>query len=133
MKSSIDLIYLSQFEASIREALIILENKIQKLSGLYNLNGSKLIGEAFKLETDKNGIVTLFPKIKINTLGDVTELNEHEGVKLMLMGFFKSIRNIYMHKSINAEIFYTLNIITQVSFFIRVITDASLSQKITER
>ena len=48
----------------------------------------------------------------------------------MLMGFFKGIRNIYMHKSINAEIYYTLNIITQVSMFLTIIEGANLVDRI---
>ena len=94
------------------------------------MNGTKLIGEAFKYEIDKDNNITVRPRIEINSLNDITEINEHDGIKLMLMGFFKGIRNIYMHKSINAEIYYTLNIITQVSMFLTIIEGANLVDRI---
>jgi hypothetical protein len=48
----------------------------------------------------------------------------------MLMGFFKGIRNIYMHKSVNTEIYYTLNIITQVSMFFTIISGANIVDRV---
>ncbi len=130
LKKSIELLYSAHCESAIREAIIKLETKIQELANLYNLNGTKLIGEAFKYEIDKDDNITVRPRIEINSLSDITEINEHDGVKLMLMGFFKGIRNIYMHKSINAEIYYTLNIITQVSMFLTIIEGANLVDRI---
>ena len=130
LKKSIELLYSAHCESAIREAIIKLETKIQELANLYNLNGTKLIGEAFKYEIDKDDNITVRPRIEINSLSDITEINEHDGVKLMLMGFFKGIRNIYMHKSINAEIYDTLYIITQVSMFLTIIEGANLVDRI---
>lgn len=115
---ALDLLYISKYESAIREAIIVLENKIQKISKLYNLNGAKLIGEAFKYSFDLNtDTITSPPKIQINSLSNITERNEHEGLQFMLMGFFKGLRNIYMHKSINTTIMISLNLISQISFY----------------
>ncbi|WP_434305389.1 TIGR02391 family protein [Clostridium botulinum] len=87
---ALDLLYISQYESAVREAIIVLENEIKKISGLQNLNGFKLISEAFKYSYDsKNDSISLEPKIKINSLSNITERNEHEGLQFMLMGFLR--------------------------------------------
>lgn len=117
-EKSLKLLYMSQYESSVREAIIILEQQLQNLSGLENLNGNELISKAFSYQVDSNkNEITTYPKIKINNLSNITEQNEHEGIKLMLMGFFKSVRNIYMHKSVETQIMTSLNLITQISFY----------------
>ncbi|WP_084156527.1 TIGR02391 family protein [Clostridium akagii] len=115
---ALDLLYISQYESAVREAIIVLENEIQKMSGLRDFNGFKLISEAFKYSYDsKNARISLEPKIKINSLGNITERNEYEGLQFMLMGFFKGIRNIYMHKNVSTTIMISLNLIPQIAFY----------------
>ena len=113
--------YLSQYEAAIRKAVVILENEIKKFAQLPNLNGAELVGEAFKCQIDKEGIIVIEPIIKINNLSNINEINEHEGLKLMLLGFFKGTRNLYMHNNVSTAIYITLNTLTQVSYFLRAI------------
>jgi len=130
LQPAIDLLYISQYESAIRKSIIILENEIKKISDLPNLNGTDLVGEAFKYQKDQNGTVVLKPKIKINDLNDVNTINEHEGLKLMLLGFFKGTRNLYMHNNILTRIYLTLNTFTQVSYFLRAIHGGVLSAEI---
>lgn len=115
---ALDLLYISQYESAVRESIIVLENEIQRISELHDLNRFKLISEAFKYSYDsKNDSISLEPKIKINSLSNITERNEHEGLQFMLMGFFKGIRNIYMHKNVSATITISLNLIPQIAFY----------------
>lgn len=130
LQPAIDLLYLSQYESAIRKSIIILENEIKKISNLPNLNGTDLVGEAFKCQIDKNGTIVSKPKITINELSDINTINEHEGLKLMLLGFFKGTRNLYMHNNILTRIYLTLNTFTQVSYFLRAIHGGVLSAEI---
>ncbi|WP_172964009.1 TIGR02391 family protein [Paenibacillus sp. Cedars] len=115
---ALELLYLSKYESAVREAIVVLENKIQKISGLNNLNGIKLITEAFKYSYDQSSdTVTFPPKIQVNPLSNITERNEHEGLQLMIMGFFKGIRNIYMHKNVRTTIMISLNLLPQISLY----------------
>ena len=115
---ALDLLYISKYESAVREAIIVLENKIQRMAKLHNLNGIKLIGEAFKYNYDQNtDTITSAPKIQVNKLSNITERNEHDGLQFMLMGFFKGIRNIYMHKNVATTIMISLNLIPQISFY----------------
>lgn len=127
-ESALKLLYISQYESSIRQAIIILEQQLQNLSGLENLNGHELVSKAFtyKFDSNKNELITP-PKIKINNLSNITERNEHDGIQLMLMGFFRGVRNIYMHKSVETQIMTSLNLITQISFYDNLITRQLLS------
>jgi Protein of unknown function (Hypoth_ymh). len=131
LQPAIELLYLSQYESAIRKSIIILENEIKKNANLKNLNGTDLVGEAFKYQIDKNGTLVSEPKIKINALSDINEINEHEGLKLMLLGFFKGTRNLYMHNNLLTRIYLVLNTFTQVSYFLRSINGGVLSAEIS--
>lgn len=130
MEPAIDLLYLSQYESAIRKSIIILENEIKKIANLLNLHGADLVGEAFKFQIDKTGTLASEPKIKINELSDINEINEYEGLKLMLLGFFKGTRNLYMHNNISTRIYLTLNTFTQESIILRAIHGGVLSAEI---
>lgn len=127
LSSAVKLLTLSQFDSAIREAIIVLENRIQKLANLPNLNGAELISSAFSFD-HKGGSVIQPPKIKINELMDITDINEQEGLKLSLLGFFKGLRNIYMHKSVDVRFYFVFSIFTQISFFLRIIEGENISQ-----
>lgn len=124
---AVKLLSLSQFESAIREAIIVLENRIQHLANLPNLNGAELISSAFSFNY-KEGVVIHPPRIQINKLRNITDINEQEGLKLTLLGFFKGLRNIYMHKSVSTRFYFVFSIFTQISFFLRIIEGASISE-----
>lgn len=129
LKKSIELLLKSEFESAVREAIITLENILRKKSKLRNHYGFSLASESLKFEVDKkNNKVIVEPLIKINALSNESEMNEHEGLRFMLMGFFKGVRNLYMHKPIGAAVNMALSILVQIAFFIQILNGNSLNK-----
>ena len=104
LSRALDLFFSSEFEASIREAIVTLESLLRKKSKLRNSHGWNLVSDALKYDVDKSGKIITTPLIQINKLDTESERNEHDGFKLMLMGFFKGIRNLYMHREMGAQL-----------------------------
>lgn len=94
LNNSVKLLMKGEPDAAIRDASVVLENIIKKKSGIQDKHGKALIGEAFNTGKD---IELEPPKIKINDLKTESEKNEQDGLRLMLLGYFGGIRNLYMH------------------------------------
>jgi len=110
----------SKSVAAVRETLVTLEIIVREKSGLRDLMGSDLMAQAFSFKyesrTDK---ITQEPKIKINSLSNLTERNEQEGIKFFAMGVMQGIRNIYMHTKGTEKLYYCLQIITAVDLLLK--------------
>jgi uncharacterized protein (TIGR02391 family) len=118
----------SEFDASVREAIIKLETIIKDKAGLKDMMGASLMAEAFNFKTDpKTKEIIEEPKIKINELSDISKRNEQEGFKLLTMGFMQGIRNIYMHTQGAGRLYYALQIITMVDLFLKQIDGESIA------
>ena len=126
LDNSINLLYSSHFNSAIRDAVIVLETRIQNLSNLYDLNGQNLVSKAFNFSFSDNKI-TKFPLIQLNSLENVSKRNEQEGFMLSLLGFFKGIRNIYMHNQLETKIYLILNVFTQISYFLHILDGDSFA------
>jgi uncharacterized protein (TIGR02391 family) len=108
----------SELDSAVREAFVILETAISEKAGIYNSHGRDLVAKAFNLEMDNStGEIKRTPLIAINTLKTESERNEHEGIKLMLIGFFQGPRNMFHHNQIPAPMDMKITIILQTSFF----------------
>jgi uncharacterized protein (TIGR02391 family) len=91
----------SEFEAAVREAVVVLETSIKDKSNLTDLHGKDLASKAFRMEYDKqSNVVKTPPLIALNKLETESDRNEQEGVMMMLMGFFQGVRNLFQHNSI---------------------------------
>lgn len=111
-----DLIKKSEFISAIREACVILEDTIKKISGI-EAHGADLAAKAFsyKFDSNTNSFIQK-PAIQINTLSNQTLRNEQEGIKFLTMGIFKGIRNIYMHSHGSNKFRYCLKITIMIEF-----------------
>lgn len=128
LEKAVNLLYKSEYEASIRESIVVLENYLRKKSGL-DLHGTNLVAQSLGFEYDKaKRIMKREPKIKINSLDSESELNEQEGLKLMLMGFFQGSRNMYQHNNIYVPVNVILTLLLQISFFLKLIDGGSLTK-----
>ena len=128
LEKAVNLLYKSEYEASIRESIVVLENYLRKKSGL-DLHGTNLVAQSLGFEYDKaKRIMKREPKIKINSLDSESELNEQEGLKLMLMGFFQGPRNMYQHNNIYVPVNVILTLFLQISFFLKLIDGGSLTK-----
>lgn len=110
------------FDAAIREASIVLEDLIKEYAGIDGY-GTNLIDRAF--EGDESNP----PLIALNELHTSSEKNEQEGVKMMIKGFVKSIRNITIHNSIGHGSFQAFEILCFVDFIIKLIEGDSYTKK----
>jgi uncharacterized protein (TIGR02391 family) len=121
LNKSYKLVLKSELTSAVREACIVLEKEIRKISGL-NSHGVSLASQAFSFKYDKEkDIIVKEPKIKLNDLSSETLRNEQEGIQFLTMGLFKGIRNIYMHTKGSEKIHHCLQIITFVDFLLDII------------
>jgi uncharacterized protein (TIGR02391 family) len=110
----------SKSVAAVREALITLETIVREKSGLKDLMGPDLMAQAFSFKYESRAdTITQDPKIKINSLSNLTERNEQEGIKFFAMGLMQGIRNIYMHTKGTEKLYYCLQIITAVDLLLK--------------
>lgn len=124
LKNAKKLILKSEFESAVRDSVIVLENCIKKKANLPNSHGKDLVSKAFSFTYDKTTqTITKPPLIAINNLKTESERNEHEGLMMMLIGFFQGPRNIFQHNKIGTSVHMMWSIIMQVSFFLYLIDD----------
>lgn len=130
LKTALNLLLHSEPESAVREAVVVLENRIKELSGLNDSHGKKLVSEALDFTYDKqNGMFIKRPLIAINSLETESDFNEQEGIKLMLIGFFQGPRNLYMHNQIPAAVDVSVSLLMQVAFFLKLLEGSSITQK----
>ena len=122
------LVYKSEFEAAVREAFVVVETELRKKSGL-DLHGQNLVTKALKFEVDKHsGQVVKQPLIAINDLKTESDKNEQDGIRLMLMGFFQGVRNLYLHNHIGSGAATSFTAIINASFFLRLLDGHSITK-----
>lgn len=128
LQNSVDLMYKSEFQSAAREAFITLENALRKKSGL-DLHGFDLATKALSFECDKKtGEVTKQPLIVINGLKSESDRNEQEGIRYMLMGFFRGPRNLYQHNHIGSGVSNSISIVIEASFFLHLLDGHSITK-----
>ncbi|GEM_PF-3505510 len=117
-----DVLLSGNLDMAVREAIIVFEDIVKKVSKLKDLNGKDLISKAFSFEYDKlDGRVLIPPLIQLNSLDSLSKRNEQEGAKLMLMGFMQGIRNIYMHGKGAGNLYYSIQIITLIDIYLNAV------------
>ncbi len=129
LSKALDLLIQSEPESAIREAVVTLEKRIKDLSGLSNQHGKRLVSEALDFSYDKQTDTMIKrPLIAINSLKTESDINEQEGLKLMLIGFFQGPRNLYIHNKIPTSIDISISLLDQVAFFIRILDGCSMTK-----
>lgn len=117
----------SEFEAAVRESVVVLENGIKEKANLPDLHGKDLVSKAFRMEYDKpSGTVKTEPLIAINNLETESDRNEQEGCMMMLMGFFQGTRNLVQHNHLKASFNLIITQIIETSYFLYLIEGKSL-------
>lgn len=123
------LIYKSEFNSAAREAFVVVESVLRKKSGI-DSHGVDLVTKALQFQIDKQtGEVTQQPLIAINDLKTESERNEQDGIRFMLMGFFKGIRNLYQHHYIGSGASYAITVVLDASFFLNLLDGHSITKK----
>lgn len=120
------LIIKGEYEASVREAVVIFESLVRNKSGLSKFMGSDLMAKAFSYKKNDKGTITEFPKIQVNDLSTISEINEQDGLKYLSMGVMSGIRNIYMHGPAEDRIYLALQIVSFINFLIQEVNGANL-------
>lgn len=121
------LIIKGEFEASVREAVVVFESLVKKKSGLTKLMGSDLMAKAFSYKKNDDGVFTELPKIQVNGLSTISEINEQDGLKYLSMGVMSGIRNVYMHGSASSRIYSALQIVSFIDLLIKEVYGGSLT------
>ena len=122
-----NLIIKGEFEASVREAVVVFESLVKKKSGLTKLMGSDLMAKAFSYKKNDDGVFTELPKIQVNGLSTISEINEQDGLKYLSMGVMSGIRNVYMHGSASSRIYSALQIVSFIDLLIQEVYGGSLT------
>lgn len=129
LSKALKLLYKSEFEAASRESFVTLENYIKKKSGL-DSHGFDLATKALSFEIDKKtGEIKKAPLISINELKTESDMNEQEGIRYMLMGFFQGPRNLYQHNHIGSGVSNSISVVIQTSFFLNLLDGHSITKK----
>ena len=128
LERAVGLVYKSELEAAVREAIVVLETTLQEKSGLSNLWGKDLAAQALKIKYDsKQKLIIEQPLIAINKLDSPSRINEQEGIMHMLMGFFQGTRNIYQHKQVGTSANMIIFTVLQVSYFLKLLDGHSIT------
>lgn len=128
LSKTVNLVYKSELQAAVREAAVVLENVLQKKSGLSHLYGKDLAAQALKFKYDQKSKTFIEPPlIAINKLDNSSRINEQEGLMYMIMGFFQGVRNIYQHKPVGTSGEMMLISILQVSYFLKLLDGHSIT------
>lgn len=117
-----DLFKDGHYAAAVFEACKVLENRVKERlveidPSCANQYGKNLMVRA--LDTSK-------PGLRINTLTDVSESEEHEGLRFLLMGTFLAIRNPLGHKRMQHDPYEALQYLGLVSLLVRTVNAATL-------
>lgn len=124
-----NLIIKGEYEASVRESVVVFESLVKNKSGLPKFMGSDLMARAFSYKKNDNGTITEFPKIQVNGLSTISEINEQEGLKYLSMGVMSGIRNIYMHGPAEDRIYLALQIVSFINFLIQEVNGVSMTRQ----
>ncbi len=128
LKTAVNLLYKSEFEAAAREAFVTVENCLKKKSGL-DSHGFDLATRSLSFEIDKKtGELTKAPLIAINDLKSESDKNEQDGIRYMLMGFFQGPRNLYQHNHIGSGVSNSISIVIEASFFLHLLDGHSITK-----
>lgn len=123
------LLYKSEFDSAARESFVVVETILREKSGL-DLHGQDLVVKALNFEIDKNTKeIAKEPLIAINKLETDSEINEQEGLRFALMGFFHGARNIFQHNSVPAGVLAVITIIMEASYFLERLDGHSITKK----
>ena len=122
------LIYKSEYESAAREAFVVVETALKEKTGK-DLHGKELVVEALKYEYDRKTGELKKPCIAINNLTTESERNEQEGIKMMLIGYFQGMRNLYQHNHIGATVSYSITVVLNASLFLNLLDGHSFTQK----
>jgi len=77
------------YSDAIRKAFVRVNNRVKKMAGLVSKDGQALMGAAFK---DTN------PPLQMTALSIVSEQDEHDGMRFMMMGAMAAMRNPRSHE-----------------------------------
>lgn len=128
LEQALRLVYKSEFEAASREAFIVLETSLRKKSGL-DLHGFDLAAKALEFKINKStGEMEKSPLIAINAMKTESDINEQDGIRYMLMGFFRGPRNLYQHNHIGSGVSNSISIIIETSFFLKLLDGHSITK-----
>lgn len=119
----------SEYESAARETFVVVEKKLRQQSKL-DLHGANLVTQAlgFKYDNSKKVILEM-PQIAVNDLSTESKRNEQDGLKLLLMGFFRGQRNLYQHNSIGSGVSNIMAVIIEASFILYLLDGHSITEK----
>ena len=78
----------NNYEDVVKQALLYLTNVLREKTGLINLDGDKIITQAFNANN---------PKIQVNAMKDKNDKNEQQGVMYLGQGIYSAFRNPLNH------------------------------------
>ncbi len=93
LEKAINIMYKSEFEASAREAFVVLENYLKKKSGL-DSHGFDLATRALSFEVDKKTEKKKVPLIAINELKTESDRNEQDGIRYISWAFSRPKKSL---------------------------------------
>lgn len=109
-----------------RSALISIETELKRL-GKTQSYGTHLVDEVLAFEYDHNAKKYLRePAIKINKLKTNTDRNEQDGIRLLINGLFKGLRNTLMHQHVRLSPIDALSIVVMSNLMIHILNNGSI-------
>ena len=118
----------SEFESAAREAFVVVENALREKSGL-DFHGVNLATQALAFKYDKiNKAILEMPLIAISDLSTESKRNEQDGLKHLIIGFFKGQRNLYQHNHIGSGVSNVIAVIIEASFILHLLDGHSVAE-----
>ncbi len=114
-----------------RAALISLETELKRLGNTQSF-GNQLVDDVLGFDFDKKTQqVTRPPKVAINDLASPSDRNEHEGVRLLIAGMFRGIRNSLMHNHVRFNPVHALSVVVMTDLLLDVLKNGSILKERT--
>ncbi len=112
-----------------RAALISIEMELKRLGKTENY-GSQLVDDVLSFEYDKKE--QMYPRepiIKINDLSSQSDRNEQDGIRLLISGMFKGLRNVLMHQHVKFSPIHALSVVVISNLLIDILNHGSISNE----
>lgn len=126
MAESLRLYRKAAYPDAARSALISIETELKRL-GETQSYGTGLVDEVLSFEYDnKTKKCVREPIVKVNDLNSQNDRNEQDGIRLLISGMFKGLRNALMHDHVKLSPVNALSVVVMSNLVIDILNKGSI-------
>lgn len=126
LNEAIDRFRKTAYTDAARAAMISLEMELRRIGNTESY-GSQLVDELLSFDYDrKSGTFVREPVIKVNDLSSPSDRTEQEGIRQLILGMFKGLRNSLMHQHLNFSPIHALSMVVMSHLLMDILNQGSI-------